>query len=382
MSACGGRVADEVAPSPPAATAPGPTSAGPRPAPTTAPARPKAVLPEWAPEASATATLRGSGCVSVPNELAPAQPRAHVIGIYQPAATTSSDQPSGAPAPVDVKVEATEPVVLVLSNRVATTWRVSLASGARVTRVLLNGSPSDGTTVGGLEPGTPVERLESGAYAYDWTYPESSPSAADFARFISVVRARVGGVEATFQGAYKATSFTVGSAFPNTPGAAAYDMGEACVPSCRAPGRLSWVWSRGVEPSRDFRSVTSSWVTERLRTEGGASCGKHYFELRLTAPARVGVDRSTRASWEPVGFVSRDTITVDAGAVVGVALDLDARFVRFVSTSPAKGHAPIPLDLQSGERVGAAVDTLGPGKVELVSPPFTFTPPPGYAADL
>ena len=72
-----------------------------------------------------------------------------------------------------------------------------------------------------------------------------------------------------------------------------------------------------------------------------------------------------------------------SGGTLGVALDLDAGTISFVSASGAS--APASLGLWSFEAIVPAVDVSAASStsIHLVkSAPFTYAVPPGYVADM
>ena len=144
------------------------------------------------------------------------RPALHVIGVYEGAvggANSDQDRWSrqmGHNEEREVRVNITDrtrPIVLVLTADEWTVWKLNLASGVRLTRIIVGGYHAQRVT--GLKPGTPIE-----VYTYDpspcdtcfqsskyFTFYEAPP--VDFLRELT-------GLEITsFQGRYHGTEFSI-----------------------------------------------------------------------------------------------------------------------------------------------------------------------------
>ncbi|WNG49394.1 hypothetical protein F0U60_38695 [Archangium minus] len=125
----------------------------------------------------------------------------HVIGIYQAALGTDGTRS------VQVRVTRAGSSVLVLSAYTATTWNVTVGSGARVERIIVNGYHAQKVSA---PAGVPVE-----LHSYDQTRDYVGPFAHEWPTYdaTQLVNASEDLVErnlSSFRGCYEAASFEIG----------------------------------------------------------------------------------------------------------------------------------------------------------------------------
>ncbi len=326
----------------------------------------------------------GSACLRAP--ALPPVPQAHVIGVYESTGGVHGYGQAHVPGPIQVKVTAAaSPATLFLMSYEPITWQIALESGASVAKVFVSTYYPSQTTVTGLPASVPVTGLTAGAVAaaYGWeaTYNQGGGS---FDKAINVVRSKIGGLEATYQGAYGGSTFTV----PPPAGAihSHYDNRVACTDACGMPsGTMAWkVISPGTTASTSglvANVATSTWGAS-LRGSRGARCGKHYFEIDAQGAGKVTATVTIQGlGFYPLSF-NQPTADVKGGRL-GVAIDLDAATIAFVTASGAGSAQALPL--WDHEEIVPAVDveSTKSATVTLVTrAPFAFSPPAGFAGDL
>jgi hypothetical protein len=107
---------------------------------------------------------------------------------------------------VTVKVtRSIRPIVLILSAREWTSWKVSLGDGVMLESVYITGPVEH--AVDGLPDGVPVRKLapESGR-GYYYAYSRSS---SHFSRLVSRIKQKFNAGLSSFQGEYSGSSFTI-----------------------------------------------------------------------------------------------------------------------------------------------------------------------------
>jgi hypothetical protein len=132
----------------------------------------------------------------------PAGPELFIFGVYESSSTHSS------PGQAHVTVSRTSPHILVLSSYVQIHWTVSVAGGAGLERVILNGYEEQ--TVAGVPQGIPVENRSGAGYvaacAYVWPADDQGCNTPGLVSGLRTLTSR----EVTgFAGCYRATEFTL-----------------------------------------------------------------------------------------------------------------------------------------------------------------------------
>ncbi len=160
----------------------------------------------------------------------------HVIGIYE-----GVGYPGFGPerrGVVDVLVHPRpKPVALALSSYGQTHWRISLAPGAELSRVLTQGYGEQ--TVEGVPHGVPIVRAEPCAYTYGWEVAHNE-GGGGHQTVIAHLRELTGLRESSFQGCYDGVRFEVphwsGDPPLNSPtpisGDETVDLREVDLPGC------------------------------------------------------------------------------------------------------------------------------------------------------
>lgn len=129
----------------------------------------------------------------------------HVIGVYE-----GAGDPGFGPerrGVVDVLVRSRpKPVVLALSSYGKTHWRITVAPGAELSRVLVQGFGEQ--TVEGVPESAPVFQIEACSYTYGWEV-EHNEGGGGHQTVIAQLRAITGLRESSFQGCYDGVQFEV-----------------------------------------------------------------------------------------------------------------------------------------------------------------------------
>jgi hypothetical protein len=127
-------------------------------------------------------------------------PQLHVIGIYEGVEAADGKRY------VDVQVHRAGSSVLVLSAYRETYWRVAVAAGARVERILVTGYDPQHVAA---PAGTPIESHSYaqtgeylGGFGYEWPSYRTT-------RLIDQAEARTGAVLTSFRGCYTSASFQI-----------------------------------------------------------------------------------------------------------------------------------------------------------------------------
>ncbi len=340
------------------------------------------------PDSSVAPSSRGfsQACLRAPN-LTVAK-GLHVVSVYTPATIDTPDVKGHGKGSITVNVAAgPEPVTLYLSSYHPVAWKLVPAVGATIAKVVTSSFFPDETTVSGTAAPV-VNRTfeEAGGCSYGWE-PKHNSGGCTFSKVISQVRAREQNLEASFQGEYAATSFTIPHAEAPT---SHYESSEACSNACIVPAG-SATWS-SIAPSfaAAIAGTKATYKSDWSIVEGahGAACGKHYFELEFSGEGHAAdmdmVRRGTVESPQLGGGQSDSSFLWNVTATtLGVAVDLDAMTVSYQEKTGGVEGAKItkPMNVWTYGEVVPGV-TLRRGSVTFVGrPPFQLAAPAGYVAD-
>ena len=136
----------------------------------------------------------------------------HVISTYQGEKIDCSGVTGHPQNEITINVNpSNKPIVLALTSYEAILWKINVASGANLVKVITIGYYKQ--QVCGIPSTTVVENIcrvsscdLSGAYRWE---PDSSGNSTGYKNLISVLRNRTGLVESSFQGCYSSKKYIV-----------------------------------------------------------------------------------------------------------------------------------------------------------------------------
>lgn len=319
-----------------------------------------------------------ASCIRAPSSL-PHLPATHVVSVYE------GVKGDGGVYVVNVKVTQKD-TVLVLASFTPEQWRISFEGTGSLSRVFVritNGSISSYELVG-VPNNVPVSVKASQPYARGWTRDANS-GGGKYAQQIATIRDDIGGLETTYQGTYTGTSFTVGGALPSgATGIESYDTRTTCADPCSRAGTVEkWQNAPGSNATITALSANGSSNGAELRTDDGARCGKHYFEIQTTTAATVALTSVDDAY--PLVFTPASGIQVPASTRVGVAVDYEANTITYTTKTGNAAAVTQPVKQLGAwyrESIGPAYYASAQGTVTLVTrAPFALPRPTDYAAD-
>lgn len=299
---------------------------------------------------------------------------------------------------ITVTIEPTaQPITLFLLAQLKTNFTMVLKPGANVAKIYMSTATagvSGPSTVTGVSPSL----VQTKAI-------DASGNATPHMLFLAPVRALLAGLEASFSPVPSLTSNVTVPPSDDVLTRGGYRMSDVCPNKCPAsPSPVVFraatgSWSSG-EPqykgpwelttaadgtSATVGSAPSGWGGLATRTVGGASCGKHYFEVEYQG---TKADEAHDLWFEGIGGTGpAETALVlnSSGALqgrrIGVAVDLDGGMVTYLGKDgPLEAASPLPTLYFEVMALRAAIATGG--TLIYHKDNFAFPLPAGYSPGL